>query len=68
VAAYVVRQANSAVLQLQGFAGTGTSAASVESFLAAQNTALTSPAATVQTTGTGTIVNYTGGSCLTSVP
>ncbi|HEX2189051.1 MAG TPA: Ig-like domain-containing protein [Longimicrobiaceae bacterium] len=61
---YSVRQANTAVFQLQGFAGTGTSAASVATFIEGNNTGT----AAVQTSGTGTVVNYTGGTCLTTIP
>jgi hypothetical protein len=59
-----LRQANTAVFQLQGFSGTGTSAASVESFITSQNTGT----ANVQTSGAGTTVNYTTGTCTTPAP
>jgi hypothetical protein len=59
------RQADSAVFQLEDFTGTGTSATSVEDFLDSPRNNAT---ADVQTSGTGTLVNYTGSSgCANSV-
>ncbi|HEX2188412.1 MAG TPA: invasin domain 3-containing protein [Longimicrobiaceae bacterium] len=59
--AYRVRQTTSATFQLQGFSGDGTSSAAVSGFIAGQNTGT----AAVQTSGTGTRVAYTGGTCST---
>jgi uncharacterized repeat protein (TIGR01451 family) len=57
---YQVRQANTAVFRLEGYAGASNNASQVATFIAARNTTGT---AGVQTTATGTIVNYTGGIC-----
>lgn len=59
------RQSNAAVFRLEGFAGTGTSAPSVEAFYAAQNPG---NSANVQTGGTGTVVNYTTSAGCTTPP
>src|SRR5690606_18154339 len=61
IAGISVRQANTAVFRLHGFTGTGTEAASVEAYLAGRNTST----AGVQTTGNGTIVQYTSATCAT---
>jgi uncharacterized repeat protein (TIGR01451 family) len=53
----IVRQANTAVFQLEGFVGDGTNATTVANFITGRNTTGNTA---VQTTGTGTIVNYTG--------
>jgi hypothetical protein len=60
-----VRQSVSAVFQLEGFTGDGTSDTAVADFLVTQNPGNTTE---VQTTGSGTVVNYTGGTCTTPSP
>ncbi len=59
-----VRQGSAAnTFQLEGFGGTGTSAASVEAFLATQN-----PGNTTNVRTGGSVVMYTSGSCTTPAP
>jgi VCBS repeat-containing protein len=64
-----LRQSNNApgaaVFQIEGFSGDGTNAATVASYVASQNSPST---ADVQTGGAGTIVAYTSGTCLSTLP
>jgi uncharacterized repeat protein (TIGR01451 family) len=51
------------VFQLEGFAGNGTIASQVESFVVSRNATPPGQTAVVATGGAGTIVNYTSGTC-----
>jgi hypothetical protein len=56
-----LRQANSAVFALDGYLGAAGDTTAIAAYLASQNTATVS----VQTSGSGTIVNYTNETCST---
>ncbi|HEY7770318.1 MAG TPA: Ig-like domain-containing protein [Longimicrobium sp.] len=57
------RQANSAVFQLDAFAGVGTNSTSINDYLDSPRNTATSA---VVTAGTGTVVNYTSATCQTA--
>jgi hypothetical protein len=64
--AYAIRQRTGTTFQLQGFTGSGTVEADVESFVQTNNPGGTIGGVTdVATAGGTTIVNFTAGTCLT---